>query len=82
MNRETVIIYREEQKFVLWLRWLIYISMVAAALLSVFALKKEFTEQNPPQTHEIILAVIFGIGMPIAIAVLFIFLPLNCFCIE
>ena len=27
MLQETDIIYREEQKFALWLRWLVYVSM-------------------------------------------------------
>jgi hypothetical protein len=77
MNGDTVTIYREEQKFALWLRWLVYISMIAAVLLSIFALKKEFAGQNSPDTTEVILAIIVGVGVPIAIAVLFVFLKLE-----
>ena len=73
----TNIIFQEEQKFASWLRWLIYISMGAAALLSLFALKKEFTEQSSPEINEIILAVALGIAVPIGIAVLFVFLKLQ-----
>jgi len=77
MNGETVIIYREEQMFAGWLRWLVNISMIAAALLSVFALRKEFSGQNPPDTPELILAITAGIGVPILIVVLFFFLKLE-----
>lgn len=77
MNGEAVIIYREEQRFAGWLRWLVNITMAAAVLLSVFALRKEFAGQNPPDTPRLITAVIAGIGVPILIAVLFFSLKLE-----
>lgn len=77
MKRDAVIIYLEEQKFASWLRWLVYISMIATALLSAFELKKEFTGYNRPVTTELIIVVLAGIGVPIAIAILFYFLKLE-----
>ena len=77
MNGNGVLIYREEQKFAAWLRWLVYISMGLAVWIGVIALKKEFAEQSEPGTLEILLAVIVGIGVPIAIAALFVFLKLE-----
>ena len=77
MNEEKVIIYREEQKFAEWVRGLVYVTMSLAVLLSVFALKKEFAGYYPPATKDLIIAVIAGIGVPIAIAVLFVFFKLE-----
>ena len=77
MLRETDIIYREEQKFALWLRWLVYISMGLAALLSVFAFKKRYAGEGSQETLEIVLAVIVGIGVPLTIAALFVLLKLE-----
>jgi hypothetical protein len=77
MKREVVLIYREEQKFAEWLRWLVCISMVATALLSALGFKKEFTGYYRPDTTEYIIAVVAGVGVPIAIAILFYFLELE-----
>ena len=74
MNGETAIIYREEQKFASWLRLLVYISMGLAVCISIFALKQEFAEQSSP---EILLAIVVGIGVPIVVAALFVFLKLE-----
>ena len=77
MNKETVIIYREEQKFTAWVRWLVYISMAAAVLLSVVVLNKEVSGYSPSEMRDIIIAVLAGVGVPILIAVLFAFLKLE-----
>jgi len=77
MKRDTVLIYREEQKFAEWLRWLVCISMIVTALLSALAFKKEFAGYYRPDTMEYIIAVVAGIGVPIAIAILFYFLELE-----
>jgi hypothetical protein len=77
MNKEAVIIYREEQSFAAWLRWLVSITMIAAVLLSLYALKKEYGGQYSPDMTEYIIAVVAGIGVPIAIAILFYFLKLE-----
>jgi hypothetical protein len=71
------IIFREEQKFSLWLRWLVYVSMGIGAVISVFALQKEFSGQSSPAVWEIILAVRVGIGVPIATTALFLLLKLQ-----
>jgi hypothetical protein len=77
MNKEAVIIYREEQKFAAWVRWLVYISMAAAVLLSVVVLNKEVSGYSPSEMRDIIIAVLAGVGVPILIAVLFAFLKLE-----
>jgi hypothetical protein len=77
MNKEAVIIYREEQSFAAWVRWLVYISMAAAVLLSVVVLNKEVSDYNPPEMRDIIIAVLAGVGVPILIAFLFAFLRLE-----
>jgi hypothetical protein len=77
MLRETDIIYREEQKFGLWLRWLIYVSMGLSVVITVFALIKETAPDGSQDTWEIVLAGVVGIGVPIGIAALFLFLKLE-----
>jgi hypothetical protein len=77
MKRDAVIIFREEQKFNTWLRWLVGITMIAAVLLSLYALKKEYGLRYPPDTKEYIVVVVAGIGVPIAIAILFYFLRME-----
>ena len=71
------IIYQEEQKFGLWLRWLIYLSMGLSVVISVFALVKESSPDGSLPNREIILAVVVGIGVPIAITALFMLLKLQ-----
>jgi hypothetical protein len=77
MLREIDIIFREEQKFGLWLRLLVYLSMGLAVVLSVFALKKGYAGEGSQETLEIVLSFIVGIGVPIAIASLFLLLKLE-----
>ena len=71
------IIFQEEQKFGLWLRWLVYLSMGLSVVISVFALVKESTPDGSQAGLEIILAVVVGIGVPIAITALFLLLKLQ-----
>jgi len=71
------IIFREEQKFALWLRWLVYLSMGLGAVVSVFALKKDLSGQSSLEVWEIVLAVVAGIGVPIAITAMFLLLKLE-----
>jgi hypothetical protein len=61
MNEETDIIFREKQKFAMWLRWLVYLSVGLVAGLNIFALQKGFAEKSLPETKEIFLAVM-GLG--------------------
>ena len=77
MTGETELIYREEQRFGLWLRWLIVASMALAVPLSIFSLTKIHSEQGSPEILPIILLTIAGIFVPIAIAVLFLLLKLE-----
>jgi hypothetical protein len=71
------IIFREEQKFGSWLRWLIYLSMGLSAVITVFALVKASGQNGSQHNWEIFLAVAVGIGVPIAIAALFLLLKLQ-----
>ena len=77
MIAETEIIYREEQRFALWLRWLIAGSMALAVPFSIFALIKIPTEQGPTDIPQILTIIIAGIFVPIAVAVLFGMLKLE-----
>jgi len=77
MIGETELIYREEQKFALWLRWLVVLSMVWIVPLSIFSLTKTPPEQGPPEILPIILLIVAGVFVPIAIAVLFFLLKLE-----
>jgi hypothetical protein len=71
------IIFREEQKFGLWLRWLVYLSMGFSAVITVFALTQESAGEGSQASWEIFLAGIVGIGVPIAITALFLLLRLE-----
>ncbi len=77
MIGETELIYREEQRFSLWLRCLIVLSMALAVPFSIFSLTKIPYEQGSPEILSIILLTIAGIFVPIAIAVLFLLLKLE-----
>jgi len=71
------VIFREEQKFGLLLRWLVYLSMGLSVVISVFALTKESASNGSQENWEIVLAVGVGIGVPIAITALFLLLKLE-----
>jgi hypothetical protein len=75
--KESDIIYREEQKFSLWLRWLVYLSMGLSVVISVFVLTKESASDGSQDTWEIVLGVIVGIGVPIVITAFFVLLKLQ-----
>ncbi|MBL7188928.1 MAG: hypothetical protein ISS70_21590 [Phycisphaerae bacterium] len=77
MNGNSVLVFREEQKFAAWLRWLVYLSMGLAACISIFALRNEFAGRSPPGTQEILLAIVGGIAVPIVVAALFFLLKLE-----
>ena len=76
MNK-TVLIFREQQKFSTWFYWLVILSLVFAALLSLFVLKKKFPGQSSPETGEVLIVVIVGIGIPLAIMLLFLLVKLE-----
>jgi len=77
MIGEAELIYREEQRFSLWLRWLVALLMALAVPLSIFSLIKIPSEQGSPGILPIIILTIAGIFVPIAIAVLFLLLNLE-----
>jgi len=61
----------------LWLRRLVYVSMGLSVVISVFALTKESAPEGSQENWEIALAVIVGIGVPIAVTALFLLLKLE-----
>jgi hypothetical protein len=77
MIEENKLIYREEQRFGSWLRWLVVLSMALAVPPSIFSLINIPSEQGSPEILPIILLVVAGIFVPIAIAVLFLLLKLE-----
>jgi hypothetical protein len=79
MLQETDIIFREEQRFGLWLRWLVYLSMGFSAVITAFAMTRVPASEDSQANWEILLAVAVGIGVPIAIAALFLFLKLETY---
>ena len=74
MIGETELIYREEQRFSLWLRWLIAVSMALAVSFSIFSLTNIFSEGDSSDIWPIITV---GICVPIAIGVLFLLSKLE-----
>jgi len=77
MIGETELICREEQRFGLWLRWLITLSMALIVPLSIFSLTKIPSEQGSPDILPILTLITAGICVPIAMAVLFMLLKLE-----
>ncbi|MHC4396041.1 MAG: DUF6141 family protein [Planctomycetota bacterium] len=77
MNKESGFIYREEQRFGLWLRRLIFVSMLLAMALSIFSLTKIPSEGEASGILSIIVVIICGTFVPIGIAVLFAALKLE-----
>ena len=77
MIGETELIYREEQRFGLWLRWLIALSMALAVPFSIFSLTKILSDQGQGDILPIILLITAGICVPIAVTLLFLVLKLE-----
>ena len=72
MNEDNVLIYSEQQKFSLLLRWFVYISMALAALLSIMSVSQTASGQASPNILEILIGILVGVGVPIAVAALFV----------
>ncbi|MBN1805234.1 MAG: hypothetical protein JW837_08295 [Sedimentisphaerales bacterium] len=71
MNEGTETIYREEQKFWLWFRVLVGMSMIWVATVSIIQLIKDFTGQGSPGILAIVFLVSTCVIMPMMIVVLF-----------
>jgi hypothetical protein len=69
MAEETEIIFREEQRFSLWLRVVLVFSMALTVGFSIMPLTKIPAEQWRGNIGEIILLFIVGLFLPIGIAV-------------
>ncbi len=77
MNEASGVIYREEQRFSSWLRWLLFASMLLILPLSIFSLSKIPSEEGASRILPITMLIICGIFVPIGIAVLFVSLKLE-----
>ncbi|MHC4739433.1 MAG: DUF6141 family protein [Planctomycetota bacterium] len=77
MSEESGLIYREEQRFGLWLRWLIFVSILLAVPLSIFSLSKIPSEEGAIKILPVTVLTMCGIFVPIGIAVLFFALKLE-----
>ena len=77
MVGEDEIIYREKQRFALWLRVVLVVSMVLAGGLSILPLAKMSAGQLRAEMVQIILLFVVGVFLPIGIGVLFCFLKLE-----
>lgn len=77
MLDETEIIYREEQRFALWLRAVLVVSMAFTVVFSILPLTQISPGQWRAETGQIILLSVTGVLLPIGIAVLFCFLKLE-----
>jgi hypothetical protein len=75
MDYEADITFREVQRFSLWLRWAVGLSMAVAVVFDVFALRQESLQQQP-RTLQIISLTILGVILTM-LAVLFWLLKLE-----
>ena len=77
MNEETELIYTEEQRFGLWLRWLIVASMALTVPISIFSLTIMPSGQGSSNIVPLLIVMIAGVFVPIAVALLFGMLKLQ-----
>ena len=77
MNKKEDLIFREEQRFSLWLRLPLVALMAVVVALEYFALKQLAAKEGPPEMLPIISLVVAGIILPIVIAPLFLTLKLE-----
>jgi len=77
MNEESEVIYREEQRFSLWIRWLIVLLAVLAVPFNIFLLIKIPCEQGSCDIVASLTLILAGICVPIAVGLLFFVLKLE-----
>ena len=77
MTEEDEHIYREEQRFGSWLRWVVFLSMILTIPLSIFSITLVPSEQGLSNMLVILIVIIAGIFVPIAIGFLFLLLKLE-----
>ncbi|MHC4762948.1 MAG: DUF6141 family protein [Planctomycetota bacterium] len=77
MSGENELVYREEQRFSLWLRWLVAALVASAVPFGIFSLTKIYSGQGSPDIPQVLTVIIAGIFVPIAVAVLFLLLKLE-----
>lgn len=70
MAEENDLIFREEQRLSLWLRWPLVLLMIVASGFAVFALREALSAQDSPNTASAVAVIILGIGVPIAVTIL------------
>ncbi|MHC4243874.1 MAG: DUF6141 family protein [Planctomycetota bacterium] len=77
MIGETEIVYREEQKFALWLRLLVALSMIWIVPVSIIQLIKDSSGQGSSEVLPIIILIVAGVFVPIGVGGLFWLLKLE-----
>ena len=77
MNGYNGVIYREEQRFSSWLRWLLFVLILLIVPLSIFSLAKIPSEEGGIKILPFTGLTICGLLVPIGIAVLFVSLKLE-----
>jgi len=77
MAEENDLIFREEQRFPLWLRLLLIVSMVFMVALGGFALRDAVSKQGTADVLPLILLIVTMIILPIAVAALFLIMKLE-----
>ncbi|MHC4412218.1 MAG: hypothetical protein ACYSW6_04475, partial [Planctomycetota bacterium] len=68
MSGENELVYREEQRFSLWLRWLVAALVASAVPFGIFSLTKIYSGQGSPDIPQVLTVIIAGIFVPIAVA--------------
>jgi hypothetical protein len=77
MDEQPVQLFKETQKFSPWVYWLIYVAMLFSVIVVITSLITESIGHNPPDIYELLSLIIFGIGIPAAVAALFLLLKLE-----
>jgi hypothetical protein len=77
MPEESSVVFREVQRFGLWLRLGVVLAMAFAVGLDCFALWDTLSRQQKPEVVAIVLLILFGILLPIALAILMVVLRLE-----
>lgn len=70
-TEKTDVIFKEVQRFGLWIRLFLVFLMVAVAVIECFVLKSMLAKPNPPGSGSVAVLVILGICSPLVLCVLF-----------
>jgi len=76
MDEQCDIIFCEKQKFAIWVHVLIISALIFSVTIIISAMRAEFSGENSKDTGDLFL-LLFGLALPIAIEILFVFLKLE-----